>query len=296
MHSEVQEKVGLVQIRTAKLVQDQEQELLRAFKQRLSDVQAELETEKMGSSKEGGVVAWMDKSKAFEIKADQERERADKEDRIFTGRAKEKEMLEVNLKLQKDDRDQLIKQLVTVKKHNTALRSSLAEYGEEKASLEAALKDAPVPHSQSIKHTIPNQTFPPDADKMPRAIAETRYNEVLKSLTRMLASERKAETVTVTALEEHTQSLSDLEIALRACVDQVRQSTANGQREPHGSIDSFGVEDREKALEMWLTKDGVIDHLCAPSTSDSTSFYSRSNIGTNEGEFFERGSGILPPI
>lgn len=84
MHSEVQDKVGKVQVRTAKLVQDQEQELLRAFKQRLSDVQAELETEKMGSTQEGGIVAWMEKSKAFEYEAARERQRADKEDKIFT--------------------------------------------------------------------------------------------------------------------------------------------------------------------------------------------------------------------
>jgi len=39
IHAEIQSKVSTVQIRTAKLVQEQEQELLRAFRQRLSDVQ-----------------------------------------------------------------------------------------------------------------------------------------------------------------------------------------------------------------------------------------------------------------
>lgn len=295
MHSEVQDKVGLVQMRTAALVQSQEQELLRAFKQRLTDVQAELETEKMGSSKEGGIVAWMEKSKAFELKAEKERERADKEDRIFTGRAKEKDTLEVHLKLQQDDKEQLIKQLVAVKKHNAALRSSLSEYGEEKASLEDQLKDAPVtqiPVKPSSKHL-----FPPDPDKMPRAAAETRYGEVLKSLTRMLASERKAEAATVTALEEHNESISDLERALRSCVDEVGRQRSSGDidREAQIDLDSFGVEDREKALEMWLTKDGVIDQLCVQSPHSDEDppqrVPSMDNKDTTEG-----GPRHLPPI
>jgi hypothetical protein len=169
-------------------------------------------------------------------------------------------MLDVHLKLQSEDRAQLIKQLVAVKKHNAALRNSLEEYQGEKTSLEAQLKDTPsstpLPHRGTAMMPL-NQT-----DKLPRESAETRYGEVLKSLTRMLASERKAELSTLAAIEEHNESITDLERALRKCVDEVASQLESrpNLRSEH-IVDSFSVEDREKALEMWLTMDGVLDHL-----------------------------------
>lgn len=167
-------------------------------------------------------------------------------------------MLEVHLKLQAEDRAQLIKQLVAVKKHNTALRSWLEDYQEEKSSLEIQLKDAPATPLVRGATSI----MPPEADRLPRESADTRYGEVLKSLTRMLASERKAEVSTLAAIEEHNESISELEKALRSCVQKVAgESEDNTARAEHEAVDNFNVEEREKALEMWLTMDGVLDQL-----------------------------------
>lgn len=55
------ENVELVQDRTAKVLQEQERDLLRAFRARLFDVQTELEKEK--SKKEDGASAWMERSR-----------------------------------------------------------------------------------------------------------------------------------------------------------------------------------------------------------------------------------------
>jgi hypothetical protein len=52
IHSKILDNVELVQERTARILQDQERDLLRAFRARLFDVQTELEKEK--SKKDDG--------------------------------------------------------------------------------------------------------------------------------------------------------------------------------------------------------------------------------------------------
>jgi hypothetical protein len=58
------DNVELVQERTARILQDQERDLLRAFRARLFDVQTELEKEK--SKKDDGAGAWIEKSRQLE--------------------------------------------------------------------------------------------------------------------------------------------------------------------------------------------------------------------------------------
>ena len=57
-----------VQNRTARLVQEQERDLLTAFRARLLDVQAELQKEK--SKKDDGAAAWIDRSRQLELEED----------------------------------------------------------------------------------------------------------------------------------------------------------------------------------------------------------------------------------
>jgi hypothetical protein len=82
MHADILTKIGQVQGKTAKLVNEQEQELLKAFKHRLIDVQDELEREK--SSPGDGATSWSAKARVIERRVDDERARADKEDRLHT--------------------------------------------------------------------------------------------------------------------------------------------------------------------------------------------------------------------
>lgn len=60
--------VTLVQDRTAKILQEQERDLLRAFRARLFDVQTELEKEK--SKKDDGAGAWIEKSRQLEAEVE----------------------------------------------------------------------------------------------------------------------------------------------------------------------------------------------------------------------------------
>ena len=57
IQGQILNNVSLVQDRTAKIIQEQERDLLKAFRARLFDVQTELEKEK--SKKEDGAGAWI---------------------------------------------------------------------------------------------------------------------------------------------------------------------------------------------------------------------------------------------
>jgi len=120
LHGEIQSMVGLVQNKTAKLVQDQESDLLKAFRHRLNEVQAELDREKASSDKGGE--GWMARSRGLELDVNAERDRADKEDRAYKAEYEETCKLRLDMSLQADDRERLIKELVAVKRANQDLK------------------------------------------------------------------------------------------------------------------------------------------------------------------------------
>lgn len=125
MHRQILNNVELVQDRTARILQEQERDLLRAFRARLFDVQTELEKEK--NKKDDGAAAWIERSRQLEAEVEWAKEVADRLERVNQTLLQENNRLKSQFTSQEEDRSFLIKQLVTVKKDNAKLR---AEYGE----------------------------------------------------------------------------------------------------------------------------------------------------------------------
>lgn len=124
MQSHIINNVELVQDRTSRILQEQERDLLRAFRARLFDVQTELEKEK--SKKDDGAGAWIERSRQLEAEVEWAKEVADRLERVNHSLAGENDRLKTQFRSQEEDRNFLIKQLVAVKKDNAKLR---AEYG-----------------------------------------------------------------------------------------------------------------------------------------------------------------------
>ena len=123
MQHQIINNVELVQDRTARILQEQERDLLRAFRARLFDVQTELEKEK--SKKDDGAGAWIERSHQLEAELDWAKEVADRLERGNQALTQENARLKTQFQSQEEDRGFLIKQLVAVKKDNARLR---AEY------------------------------------------------------------------------------------------------------------------------------------------------------------------------
>eukprot|EP01038_Epipyxis_sp_PR26KG_P015807 gene15807-21411_t len=125
LQSQILTNVELVQDRTARILQEQERDLLRAFKARLFDVQTELEKEK--SKKDDGAVAWIERSRQLEAEVEWAKEVADRLERVNQTLLQENGRLKSQFGSQEEDRNFLIKQLVAVKKDNARLRAEYTE-------------------------------------------------------------------------------------------------------------------------------------------------------------------------
>jgi hypothetical protein len=125
LHKNIIDNIAQVQERTGKILQEQEKDLLRAFRARLYSVQEELECEK--NKTDDGASAWIDKSKQLETEVEWTKEMADRLDRLNQSLTRENQRLKTQFSMQEADRDFLVKQLVTVKKDNVRLRSEIAD-------------------------------------------------------------------------------------------------------------------------------------------------------------------------
>jgi hypothetical protein len=307
MHQEIQRNVGIVQHRTAKLVQEQESDLLRAFRARLADVQLELEKEK--SKTDDGAMAWIDRSRTLEGQVDAEKDRADKLDRVNQTKGRENARLKQQFQMMEDDREYLVKQLVAHKKQNQRLRKDLVEHDSTLQGLRMELgSDALTNASWNPGSTLSggaggNGSASKDGRRgaaagagggvagvrdlrsqngkrlLPRQQAETRYTDIVNRLTKMLEMERRHRVQVQAALDEHKASVTGLEEKLKTCVEEVCAHRGYANSGVAGGIDVAAVEHhvegsapiavdglngvgRERALELWLSMEGVIEQLC----------------------------------
>ena len=112
MHKAIQGNVEMVQDRTTKILQEQERDLLRAFRARLFDVQTELEKEK--SRTDDGAIKWIDKTKQMEKQMDWYKDNADRLDARNQTLTKESERLKSQFQTQEEDRNFLVSRYFVV--------------------------------------------------------------------------------------------------------------------------------------------------------------------------------------
>jgi hypothetical protein len=79
LHTTIVSNIDHVQEQTARILQEQERDLLRAFRARLFDLQTELEKEK--SRAEDGAAVWIEKNRQIQKELDWAKEMADRLDR-----------------------------------------------------------------------------------------------------------------------------------------------------------------------------------------------------------------------
>lgn len=129
MQGQILNNIELVQDRTARILQEQERDLLKAFRARLYDVQTELEKEK--SRKDDGAGAWIDRCNALTAELERTKAIADRLERVNQALGQEKDRLKSEFTSQEEDRNYLVTQLVTVKKENARIRAEYTALEEE---------------------------------------------------------------------------------------------------------------------------------------------------------------------
>merc|ERR1719217_79411 len=123
----IQEKIFEMKDQTAAILQEQEHDLLRAFRARMYDVTMQLEKER--NQKDDGALEWIDKARALGKELDvykMEAVRLDKENQRLQ---KENTRLRMQFKSQEEDRDQLVRQVLALKRETAKLRQDVERRG-----------------------------------------------------------------------------------------------------------------------------------------------------------------------
>jgi hypothetical protein len=125
MHRCVQDSLSEIQGKTSQILQEQERNLLRSFRSRLSELTEDLEKERRKNV--SGAQEWIAKCEKLARDLEWLQQQNDRLTAENARIAKESRATRRQLKLQEADREFLIRQLVLVKKENARLRETRAE-------------------------------------------------------------------------------------------------------------------------------------------------------------------------
>jgi len=127
MHKTVIMGLESIQANTAKILQDQEKDLMRAFRARLQEVSKDLEATRKGKGEAGTELQMRHKRVVAELHEAQELAQTfDKKNQQLT--AENQKLLE-KLRTREDDRQCLLRELVLSKKENARLKAQVKDGG-----------------------------------------------------------------------------------------------------------------------------------------------------------------------
>ena len=286
MQGQIMKNVELVQDRTSRVLQEQERDLLRAFRARLFDVQTELEKEK--SKKEDGAGAWIERCRKLEAEVEWAKEVADRLERVNQTLMTENTRLKSQFASQEEDRNFLISQLVNVKKENAQLKAEYQAIETDNDVLQVQVKKLEDEVSSNLAGRHGTNRAAGDSSDVAN---DERYKEINARLRRLLSDERRALQHVRANYAQELRSRTEMEMLLRQCVDDVRKeialkavalgtasrtnTTRGGTRGasapspvvvPAAStlpVSAFAQGDRERTLELLLSQERVISLIYA---------------------------------
>lgn len=279
----------------------QEKDLLRAFRARLYSVQEELESEK--NKTDDGASAWIEKSKQLETEVEWTKELADRLDRLNQSLTRENQRLKTQFSTQENDREFLVKQLVTVKKDNVSLRAEIDSLHQQLNQL----RDSGQPQQQhppsltlftaSSTSSLPKVHYRDSAPSLAlgqrpntagvnvlamASDSDNRYKEIIKRLKRLLEVERRNLQQVRTAYKLELQNHTELEMIIKECVQDIRGDIAHTSQlplvmashssnslpgSPHASVrqseSRLSSAERQRLIEKLLEKEQLLGLLTA---------------------------------
>lgn len=255
IHGTIMRNIEQVQDQTSRILKEQQQDLLRAFRARLTDLQTELE--KANARAMSGAQEWVDRCKRLEKELEWARETADRLDRHNTALSRENGQLRTQFKSQEDDREYLVRQLVAAKKDNARLRQDLAAAQQGVFESRARAEEAEGRLAEVVAGPGIDQrggargasadgaatggagggwslgggavgAAPPAAGGAPdlKDVSAGRLRDTVKRLRRVLDAERRALKQSRQSLSLEMQSRTEVEQLFRQCVADVQADVA----------------------------------------------------------------------
>lgn len=279
MQNQIINNVDLVQDRTSRILQEQERDLLRAFRARLFDVQSELEKEK--SKKDDGTSAWKEKSAKLEAELTWAKEVTDRLEHTNQLLSNENHRLKNLYESQDEDRAFNIRQLVLIKKETAELKSRYELLDKTRLELVEKVHGAEDKEKSVVA-----------ARGVNKVESDDKYKEINNRLRKTLESERKSLQKERQSYQQELRARTEAELLLRQCVEDVRREisrvhlqsareaataktggydsrkftskSADSDMKPSRSgskDDKLSAEDRERQLELLLSQERVVSLL-----------------------------------
>jgi hypothetical protein len=320
MHKSVVMGLESIQSNTAKILQDQEKDLMRAFRARLQEVSKDLEATRKGKGDASTDLQIRHRRVIAELQTAQEH--AQDFDKKNEQLKEDNRKLLEKLRTREDDRQCLLRELVLSKKENARLKaqakdSSASGVGvspDKQAQSQASLGDSshkPLTQKQIDQARLQlthNQQYE----------REVKYRDAVLNLKRLVEGERKS----IRSLKQHQadmmQQRTEVEVLLRQCLDDVKaeimrhrlderkdSSVSPGPGVPITamSVHELTTQDRERVLELLLSQQRVVQLLYSktfphqpPSPLiDDPSTMASPELGKTKDDDFSWLSDIIPP-
>jgi hypothetical protein len=231
MHDSVVGGLACIQANTAKILQDQEKDLMRAFRARLQDVSYALESNR---SKKGDFSAELQarhRRVVAELHASQELTHIF--DRKNQGLQQENAQLQEWLKRRIDDRAQLLRELVMTRR----------EGGRLKVVVGRKAKDD---HRESSIDDLVENAQPKTATRNISFERELKLREEVKKARRQMRTAQREAGSWQEAQKRHLTQRAELEVFVRQCMDDVQKemSLARQRNEQTDLIEVLEAQER----------------------------------------------------
>jgi len=279
MHKSVVNGLDCIQNNTAKILQDQEKDLMRAFRNRLQEVSKEHEVQKSRKGEHSSELQAKHRRVVGELYEAQELAQTfDKKNQQLQA---ENQRLQEKLRTREDDRQALLKELVMARKEVARLKAQCKEgaAAEGEGISRATAEESPIAQRKSFSQRQIEQARQ-QASFNKQYEREVGFRDAITKLKRMVEAERKVTRGLKQQQAESLQQRTELEVLLRQCLDDVKAeilrhraqeggSPASGIAGMNGSAQAISgmsvheltAQDRERVLELLLSQQRVVQLL-----------------------------------
>eukprot|EP00397_Hematodinium_sp_SG-2012_P021790 GEMP01022533.1.p1 GENE.GEMP01022533.1~~GEMP01022533.1.p1 ORF type:complete len:418 (+),score=106.47 GEMP01022533.1:58-1311(+) len=276
MHGSVIGGLESLQNTTAQVLQEQEKDLMRAFRARLQDVFRELETQRAAKGDYSAELQARHRRVVSELHASQEL--AQIFDKKNLSLQTDNQKLQGVLRTREDDRHALMKELVQAKREVARLNSHVASLNIQQNALPGVVptsgkKNVVIgkPSQKSIDQTRLQNSRNSMYER------ELQYRTAIQKLKRAYESQRRQMEQLQDQQQKYMSCRTELEILLKAALDDVKMEIARREDEKtpkvdgpkidpaappkHLSVHDLAGADRERVLELLLSQQRVVQLL-----------------------------------
>ncbi|CAD8056055.1 unnamed protein product [Paramecium sonneborni] len=257
-HNKIIEGINNIQLRTSKILVDQERDIIRFFNNKINEIKKQFEEERIKKGKNDQEYIEKENQLISELEWIKNiAQKIDNENHSLMQKYKE---LKIQYQTQENDREMLLKELIMKKKKNAILKSQIQQYEKllnevQKDEIEQddqsfdqpSYQDIVRPGSKakvrirSVKNSAQSQNKQNKDEQLSKnpsqiqqqqqqqqgsqQIQQTlqRYEKTMKSLQSTLKKEQKRVRELKQLYIKEIQSKSELELILRKCIDDIKE-------------------------------------------------------------------------